>query len=92
MDNYIDCVLVTHFHLDHCAALPYLTEKIGYNGPIYMSMPTKAICPILLVCDQLKYIEAIQDDFRKVCEDRTSEYEIYTKEVTTNLINITPPR
>lgn len=26
-----------------------MTEMVGYNGPIYMTMPTKAICPILLV-------------------------------------------
>ena len=41
-------MLITHFHLDHCGALPYFTEMIGYNGPIYMTLPTKAIAPILL--------------------------------------------
>lgn len=39
----------SHFHLDHCGALPYFTEMCGYDGPIYMTHPTKAICPILLV-------------------------------------------
>lgn len=29
-------------------ALPYLSEMIGYTGPIYMTHPTKAIAPILL--------------------------------------------
>ena len=28
----IDILLITHFHLDHCGALPYLTEVIGYDG------------------------------------------------------------
>ena len=30
-------------------ALPHFTEICGYNGPIYMTHPTKAICPILVV-------------------------------------------
>ena len=41
--------LYSHFHLDHCGALPYFSEMCGYDGPIYMTHPTKAICPILLV-------------------------------------------
>jgi integrator complex subunit 11 len=44
----IDCVLVSHFHLDHVGALLHLTEKCGYTGPVYMSHPTKALCPSLL--------------------------------------------
>ncbi len=43
------CCCCSHFHLDHCGALPYFTEMCGYEGPIYMTHPTKAICPILLV-------------------------------------------
>ena len=39
----------SHFHLDLCGALPYFTEMYGYVGPIYMTHPTKAIYPILLV-------------------------------------------
>ena len=26
----IDLILITHFHIDHCAALPYFTEKVLY--------------------------------------------------------------
>lgn len=44
----IDCVLVSHFHLDHVGALVHLTEKSGFTGPVYMSHPTKALCPTLL--------------------------------------------
>ena len=47
--QYLDCVIISHFHLDHCGALPYLTEVVGYDGPIYMTAPTKSICPLLLV-------------------------------------------
>ena len=41
LTEYIDAVIISHFHLDHCGALPYMTEMVGYNGPIYMTVPTK---------------------------------------------------
>jgi len=34
--------------LDHCAALPILTEEMHFDGPIYCSDPTKAIIPLML--------------------------------------------
>jgi integrator complex subunit 11 len=40
--------VISHFHLDHIGALPYLTETLGYRGPIVMTHPTKAIAPMLL--------------------------------------------
>lgn len=27
-----------HSHLDHCGALPYFTEVLGYDGPIFMTV------------------------------------------------------
>lgn len=47
-NKVLDCVIISHFHLDHCGALPYLTEVLGYSGPVYMTYPTKALIPILL--------------------------------------------
>lgn len=44
----IDAVIVSHFHLDHVAALPVFTQICGYKGPILMTHPTKAMCPIML--------------------------------------------
>ncbi|XP_954869.1 uncharacterized protein TA05480 [Theileria annulata] len=46
--NSVDCSIISHFHLDHVGALPFLTEHIGYSGPIYLSYPTRALCPLLL--------------------------------------------
>ncbi|CAF1646041.1 unnamed protein product [Rotaria magnacalcarata] len=65
---YIHCVIISHFHLDHCGALPYMTEVVGYNGPLYMTYPTKAICPLLL------------EDFRKVTTDKTTQQGPYTSD------------
>ncbi|KAF6779353.1 hypothetical protein AHF37_01300 [Paragonimus kellicotti] len=69
LTEYLDCVIISHFHLDHCGALPYMTEVIGYDGPIYMTHPTKAICPILL------------DDYRKITVERRGEQNFFTAEM-----------
>ena len=37
----IDVLLITHFHLDHAASLPYLTERTSFRGRIFMTHPTK---------------------------------------------------
>ena len=37
LTDYLDAVIISHFHLDHCGALPFMTEMVGYNGPIYMT-------------------------------------------------------
>ncbi|KAK7472525.1 endoribonuclease ysh1 [Stygiomarasmius scandens] len=42
----VDALLVTHFHLDHAAALTYITEKTNFRdgkGKVYMTHPTKAL-------------------------------------------------
>ncbi|ELR16902.1 putative cleavage and polyadenylation specificity factor, putative [Acanthamoeba castellanii str. Neff] len=44
----IDLLLVSHFHLDHCASLPYFMEKSTFKGRVYMTHPTKAIYKMLL--------------------------------------------
>ena len=36
LSGAVDAVIVTHFHLDHCGALPVLVGEAGYDGPIYM--------------------------------------------------------
>ena len=41
LTEHLDAVIISHFHLDHCGALPYMTEMVGYKGPIYMTAPTK---------------------------------------------------
>ena len=66
MTHKIDAVIVSHFHLDHCGALPHFTEQRGYNGPILMTLPTKSICPILL------------EDYRKITAERKGEKNFFT--------------
>ncbi|CAG8606078.1 7206_t:CDS:10, partial [Ambispora gerdemannii] len=44
----VDVLLVSHFHLDHAASLPYFMEKTGFRGRVFMTHPTKAIYKWLL--------------------------------------------
>ena len=46
--NEIDLLLITHFHLDHCGALPYFLEKTNFHGECYMTFPTKSIYKLIL--------------------------------------------
>jgi len=42
----IDAVIITHAHTDHAAFLPYL-YKMGFNGPVYCTSPTRDLMVIL---------------------------------------------
>eukprot|EP01129_Flabellula_baltica_P009983 TRINITY_DN4166_c0_g1_i1.p1 TRINITY_DN4166_c0_g1~~TRINITY_DN4166_c0_g1_i1.p1 ORF type:complete len:720 (-),score=143.48 TRINITY_DN4166_c0_g1_i1:152-2311(-) len=44
----IDILLVSHFHLDHIASLPYFLQKTEFKGRVFMTHPTKAIYKLLL--------------------------------------------
>ncbi|CAI2323866.1 unnamed protein product [Caenorhabditis sp. 36 PRJEB53466] len=68
LTEYLDCVIISHFHLDHCGSLPHMSEIVGYDGPIYMTYPTKAICPVLL------------EDYRKVQCDIKGETNFFTSD------------
>ncbi|OCT70581.1 hypothetical protein XELAEV_18037505mg [Xenopus laevis] len=41
LTEFLGCFIISHFHLDHCGALPYMSEMVGYDGPIYITYPTK---------------------------------------------------
>ncbi|KAM9370327.1 integrator complex subunit 11 [Phaethornis superciliosus] len=69
LTDFLDCVIISHFHLDHCGALPFFSEMVGYDGPIYMTHPTKAICPILL------------EDYRKITVDKKGETNFFTSQM-----------
>ncbi|VDK41891.1 unnamed protein product [Gongylonema pulchrum] len=72
LTGLLDCVIITHFHLDHCGALPHMSEVVGYDGPIYMTYPTKAIAPVLL------------EDFRKVQTEYKGDTNFFTSQMIKN--------
>ncbi|EJS42547.1 ysh1p [Saccharomyces arboricola H-6] len=44
----IDILLISHFHLDHAASLPYVMQRTNFQGRVFMTHPTKAIYRWLL--------------------------------------------
>ncbi len=44
--NELDAIILTHAHLDHSGLVPYLF-KMGYDGPIYMTAPTRDVAALL---------------------------------------------
>ncbi len=53
--NKLNAVVVSHAHLDHVGMVPYL-YKIGYEGPLYMTTPTRDL--MVLLC--MDYVELAQ--------------------------------
>jgi hypothetical protein len=44
--SQIDAIIVSHAHLDHAGLIPYI-YKMGYEGPCYMTAPTRDIASLL---------------------------------------------
>jgi uncharacterized protein len=44
--NELDAIILSHAHLDHSGLVPYLF-KMGYDGPVYMTAPTRDIAALL---------------------------------------------
>ncbi len=53
--NEIDCIIISHSHLDHIGAVPILYER-GYDGPLYVTTPTLDLATLLW----LDFIDVMQ--------------------------------
>lgn len=57
----IDLLLISHFHLDHCGALPWFLTKTTFKGRCFMTHATKAIYRWLLAdCIKVSNISSEQ--------------------------------
>ncbi|ORX58037.1 Metallo-hydrolase/oxidoreductase [Hesseltinella vesiculosa] len=69
----IDVLLVTHFHVDHAASVPYLMEKTDFKGRVFMTHPTKAIYKWML-SDYLRISNIDDEDQLYNDEDLTNSF------------------
>ncbi|KAI8093638.1 beta-lactamase-like protein [Halteromyces radiatus] len=69
----IDVLLVTHFHVDHAASVPYLMERTSFKGRVFMTHPTKAIYKWLL-SDYLRVSNIGDEDQLYNEEDLTNSF------------------
>ncbi|KAG0229855.1 Cleavage and polyadenylation specificity factor subunit 3 [Actinomortierella wolfii] len=89
----IDVLLITHFHVDHSAALPYFTETTTFKGRVFMTHPTKAIFKWLL-SDYVKVSnvssnDALYDDAQlSSCYDKIEAID-YHQEINVDGIKFT---
>ena len=93
-------MLITHFHLDHCGALPYFSEGVGYHGPIIATPPTKAILPLML--EDFRKVSVLQakaggnsgencytSDMIRACIQKISTIQLYETQVIKNDLKVT---
>ncbi|RKP21685.1 Metallo-hydrolase/oxidoreductase [Rozella allomycis CSF55] len=70
----IDLVLVTHFHLDHAASLPYFMERTEFKGRVFMTHATKSIYKWLL-SDYVKVSNISTESIIYTEQDLHNSYE-----------------
>jgi metallo-beta-lactamase family protein len=74
----IDCVLLSHAHIDHSGNLPSLVHA-GYRGPIYTMEATRDLClPMLHDCAYIHQHDVAIVNRRRQAEGKTLFEPLYT--------------
>jgi cleavage and polyadenylation specificity factor subunit 3 len=73
----VDILLISHFHLDHAASLPYVMQHTNFKGRVFMTYPTKAIYKWLL--NDFVRVTNISDETNNNVGENANSY-LYTNE------------
>lgn len=75
----VDCVLLSHAHIDHSGNLPSLV-RAGYRGPIYTMEATRDLClPMLHDCAYIHQHDVEIVNRRRQAEGKTLFEPLYTE-------------
>lgn len=94
LPSTIDCVLLTHGHLDHCGWLPRLISQ-GFNGKIYCTSPTKSIAKLVLLDSaKIQEEEANRANKKQYSKHEQAEplYTVEQAQAVTSFFKIVPPK
>ena len=87
----IDCVVLTHAHIDHSGKLPLLYKR-GFRGPIYATTPTHRLCNLMLRDSaHIQEFEAEWRNRKAKRSDETPYVPMYTMEDAVGAIGLFRP-
>lgn len=76
----VDCVLLSHAHIDHSGNLPSLI-RAGYRGPIYTTDATRDLCnPMLHDCAYINQHDVEIVNRRRIEEGKTPFQPLYVEQ------------
>lgn len=84
----IDCVILSHAHIDHTGLLPKLIKE-GFNGPIWCTPATKDLTEILLNDSaEIQQYEADWINKKRKAQDKPPYEPLYTTDDVTATIQL----
>ncbi|OLY94754.1 metallo-beta-lactamase family protein [Cnuella takakiae] len=84
----IDCVILSHAHIDHTGLLPKLIKE-GFNGPIWCTPATKDLTEILLHDSaEIQQYEADWINKKRKAQDRPLYEPLYTTDDVATTIQL----
>ena len=89
--SMIDCVVLTHAHIDHSGKLPLIYAR-GFRGPIYATKPTVRLCDLML--RDSAHIQEFEAEWRNRKAKRAGDdayVPLYTMEDAVGAIGLFKP-
>ena len=89
--NDIDCIFLTHAHIDHSGKLPALARD-GYDNPVYATYATQKLCNIML--KDSAHIQEFEAEWRNRKAKRSGDKEyvpVYTMEDAEKILSCFTP-